>query len=467
MASYLAVDIGASSGRHILGRLEDGRLRLEELYRFDNGPVEQDGHKCWDVDTLEQHLLAGMRACAAAGHRPVSIAVDTWGCDYVLLDAAGRRMGPAIAYRDARTKGMDAVVEQRLPFEALYGITGIQKLRFNTVYQLAAQQHSDPAALPAASRLLMMPDYLHYRLSGVASNEYTIATTTALVDAQNRNWSAELLGTLGYPQKLFGQLAAPGTRLGPLRPEVAAQAGFNCAVVLPAAHDTGSAFLAVPAQGDDAVTLSSGTWSLLGTESDTPIITDAAREANFTNEGGYRYRTRFLKNIMGLWMIQSVRRELGRQDYSFARLEALARENAGFESVVDAEDEAFLAPDSMIAAVKEACRKSGQRVPATTGEVMQCIYRSLARCYRDAIRKMEDLTGRRFTSINIVGGGSQDRYLNQLTATAAGLPVWAGPTEGTVIGNLLVQMIADGVFPGIAEARRAVADSFELEVFQP
>lgn len=466
MQQYLAVDIGASSGRHMLGWVEDGRIRLEEVYRFENGMVPQGGQLCWDVDALYGHVLAGMAAARQAGAAPVSMGIDTWAVDYLLVDEAGARLGPAVAYRDKRTEGMDAEVEKLLSFEELYRLTGIQKLAFNTIYQLMAQKKQDPQALERAHRFLMMPDYLHCRLTGVMRNEYTNATSTALVDAAAKSWSAPLLEKLGIPARLFGPPAMPGTVLGPLVGQAAQAAGCPCRVVLPATHDTGSAFLAVPARDDNAVTLSSGTWSLLGTESLHPVISSQGLAANFTNEGGYNYRFRVLKNIMGLWMIQSVRRELGKKQ-SYAELEALARENAGFAGRIDVNDDAFLAPASMIEAVKDACRQSGQPVPQNTGQLMQCIYTSLADCYKKAIASLETIMGRRFTSVNIVGGGSKDGYLNQLTANATGLVVYAGPTEGTVIGNLMVQMIAAGEFESLAAARRAVAQSFDVKEHQP
>lgn len=473
MECYLAVDIGASSGRHVVGWAEDGKLCTREVHRFENGAREVDGTLCWDLDALWEAVLAGMAACRAAGFAPRSVGVDTWGVDYVLLDGGGHRLGPAVAYRDGRTEGMDAVVEAKIPFDELYAVTGTQKQPYNTIYQLAAQQKQDPALLKEAARLLMMPDYLHWRLSGTLCNEYTHATTSGLVDARARAWSRPLLEKLGLPGGLFGPLAAPGTRLGPLLPEVAQRVGFACEVVLPASHDTASAFLAVPkaAGGPGArgggVTLSSGTWSLLGTELREPLITEEGRRANFTNEGGYGGTIRLLKNIMGLWMVQELRRELGKGDYSYARLEALARENGDFDSVVDAEDRAFLAPKSMAEAVRKACRDSGQPVPESPGQLARCIYRSLAACYRRAVGELETLTGARYDRVHIVGGGSRDGYLNQLTADATGLPVLAGPAEGTAAGNLMVQMLAGGTFEDLPAARRALKAGSPLRRYAP
>ncbi len=462
MQYYLAVDIGASSGRHMIGWVENGAIHLQEMYRFENGLHEKNGHMCWDTDHLFASIVEGMKACKAAGMVPATMGIDTWAVDFVLLDEQNRLIGDAVGYRDARTEGMDRQVEQTISFEALYERTGIQKQPFNTIYQLAAVNKAD---LQKAKRFLMIPEYFNYLLTGKAVNEYTNATSTALVNARTKTWDGELLDALGLPRVLFGPLAMPGTPVGALLPAIREQVGFDCTVVLPATHDTGSAFLAVPARDDRAVTISSGTWSLLGVELQQPVTTPQSAACNFTNEGGYNYRYRYLKNIMGLWMIQSIRRELGKQ-YSFAQLEAMAQEARDFASRVDVNDNAFLAPASMIDAVKDACTRTGQPAPQTVGELMQCVYQSLAECYARAVKELAALTGRDFTAIHIVGGGSKDDTLNRLTAQKTGLPVIAGPTEGTALGNLMVQMIAGGDFADLAAARRAVANSFELKTYE-
>lgn len=478
---YLAIDIGASSGRHILGSVRDGRIVLEEVHRFDNRQVRRNGHDCWDMEHLWNGILDGLRACKALGKIPAAIGIDTWAVDYVLLDGEGVPIGGAVAYRDGRTEGMDAAVSELVAPDVLYRRTGIQKQPFNTIYQLMALKREHPEELAAAESLLMIPDYFHYRLTGVKRQEYTNATSTNLVNAQDKSWDAFLLEKLGYPRKLFGELSMPGTAVGELTPEIQAAVGFNTTVLLPATHDTGSAFLAVPARDENAVYLSSGTWSLLGVENEAAITTEASRLQNFTNEGGAWYRFRYLKNIMGLWMIQSIRRELngtayveGRKSkyaagrtYSFPDLIEEARGAADFPSVVDANDDSFLAPESMIDAVKSYCVKTGQSVPAAVGEIMQCVYRSLAKCYKDAVEGLSQLTGKTYTSINIVGGGCQDMYLNQMTANVTGLPVYAGPVEGTAIGNLIVQMIAGKEFDSLQQARRAVRNSFDIKEVLP
>lgn len=462
MQTFLAVDIGASGGRHIAGRVEGGRLFTQEVYRFPNRTVQNGGHLCWDLEYLFDSILEGMRACKKSGLVPDSVGIDTWGTDFVLLGRDGRPIGPAVAYRDARTKGMDAKVAQVIGEEELYSRTGIQKQPFNTIYQLAAVKEQTPELLSDGTRFLMIPDYFHYRLTGVMQNEYTNATTTQLVKAGEACWDRQLIRMLGLPENLFGDIKMPGTRLGGLLPEVREQVGFNCRVVLPATHDTGSAVLAAPARDPDFLYISSGTWSLLGTESPEVCAAPAAREANLTNEGGYGKKFRLLKNIMGSWMIQNVRNEHGKKQ-TFDELCALAEQAKGFPSLLDVNDPIFLAPQSMTQAVRDFCRASGQTVPETLAEVMSCIYRSLAKSYADAVHQIERVTGRSFSSLHIVGGGSKDWYLNRLTAEAVDMPVFAGPAEATALGNLTAQMLAAGVFDSVREARACIRNSFEIK----
>ncbi len=473
MKKYLAIDIGASSGRHMLGTVVDGKIALEEIYRFDNSQIRKDGHDCWDMEKLVANVKAGIDA-ALERTALDAIGIDTWGVDFVLLDENGELCSDAVAYRDARTDGADAEIEATvMPFAELYARTGIQKTPFNTIYQLWALKKEHPEQLEKAAKFLMVPEYLNYRLTGNIVHEYTDSSTTALLDAAAKDWDRDLIGRLGLPQKMFGRLEMPGATVGEYR---------GVKVVLAALHDTASAYLAVPARDDQAVYLSSGTWSLLGVENTRPITGAASCAANFTNEGGAWGRYRYLKNIMGLWMIQSIRRELngvsyvegkdgeatrkalagladyeaGRQ-YSFADLSALAQTATDCRAVIDVNDRRFLNPASMIAEVTAAARDKGFAAPVKIGELMQCVYLSLAQCYADAIKTLSSLTGMEYTSINIVGGGCQDKHLNELTASATGLEVFAGPVEGTAIGNLIVQMIALGEFPDLAAARKAIA----------
>lgn len=464
MQCFLAVDIGASSGRHIAGFLKNGKMELREVYRFPNGFVKRDGRRVWDVDALFCEVVAGLRAAGEQGLRPVSVAVDTWGVDFVLLDREKNRVGDAVAYRDRRTCGVPEALEEKLPFDALYAATGIQKQDFNTIYQLLALKRDDPAQLDRAEHLLMMPDYLNFRLTGEMRSEYTIASTSALLNVREKTWDFELIRRLGLPERLFGALQMPGTAVGHLLPEVREAVGFDTQVVSAAAHDTASAYLAVPARDENAVFLSSGTWSLIGVELSEPIASPESAAANFSNEGGYAGRYRYLKNIMGLWMLQNIRRELG--GIGFEEISRMAQENAGFEGRVNVDDARFLAPESMLAAVREALLEQGfADVP--DGAAVACVYHSLAASYAQAIRGLSALTGRSFTSLNIVGGGSQDRYLNRLAANATGLPVLAGPTEGTALGNLAAQMIAAGALTGVQHARDVIRESFAIETIEP
>ena len=467
MQYYLAIDIGASSGRHILGHVEDGKMILEEVFRFDNNLETRDGRLCWNVEELFANILAGIKACGRLGKIPSTIGIDTWGVDFVLLDKNDSVLGDTVAYRDARTNGMDAELDKIISEAELYGITGIQKQLFNTIYQLLAIKTATPEILDRAESMLLMPDYFGFLLTGIKKNEYTEATTSGLVNAKTNTWDMDLIRRIGLPEKIFTPgLLPPGTVVGPLSEKIREEVGFSSTVILPATHDTGSAFMAVPARDENAVHMSSGTWTLLGVELSDPITTEGARRQQFTNEGGYGYRYRFLKNIMGLWTIQSIRRNLDKK-YSFAELEQMAREVSDFPSIVDVNDFSFFAPESMIEAVREYCRKTSQKVPESIGEVVQCVYTSLCDSYASSIRGLEEITGKKFTSINIVGGGSKDVYLNELTAKKTGLPVYAGPTEGTALGNLIAQMLHAGEYRDLQEARTAIKASFPVKKFEP
>ncbi len=456
---YLAIDIGASSGRHILGRKENGKMELEEIYRFENGLVEKNGHLCWDLEKLFAEIVNGMKKCKELGKLPVSVGVDTWGVDFVLLDHEDRVLGDTVGYRDGRTKGMDEKVYEIISEEELYARTGIQKAIFNTIYQLMAVKTEHPEYLEQAKALLMIPDYFHFLLSGVKVQEYTEATTGQLVSPDTKDWDYELIDMLGYPREIFQPIHMPGTVVGSLRPELLTELGFDCQVVLPGAHDTASAVLSVPANDDDFLYISSGTWSLMGIETKEANCSPESRKANITNEGGYDYRFRYLKNIMGLWMIQNVKKELDDR-YSFAELCDLAAECDDFPSRVEVDDDCFLAPENMIAEVQRFCRDTGQPVPQTPGEIAAVIYNSLAECYARTAREIEQIMGCTYSRIHVVGGGSNAVYLNQLTAKYTGKEVHAGPTEATAIGNLTAQMIRAGEFASVEEARSCIYDSF-------
>ncbi len=466
---YLAVDLGASSGRHILGYCENGVMKLEEIYRFENGVVEKDGHLVWDVERLFSEIKNGMRRCAELGKTPSFMGVDTWGVDFVLLDEKGDRLGDAVSYRDARTEGMPELVHKTVDAAELFRRTGVATQPYNTVYQLAALREQEPLLLAGAKQLLTIPCYFNYLLTGTAMSEYTHASTSQLVDAETKNWDYELIGKLCLPGEIFSRTVMPGVAVGRLTSRVQEEVGFDTCVVLTACHDTASAVVAVPCTEDRFAYISSGTWSLFGTALREPCVCREAMEAGFSNEGGFAGEYRFLKNIMGLWMIQSARREWAAagEEYSFAELCEMARACDAFPSRVDAEDTRFLAPASMIAEVQAACRESGQAIPMTVGEIAAVIYHSLADCYARSLAQLEALTGERFAELCIVGGGSQAEYLNELTAAAIGRPVLAGPGEATAIGNVAVQMLASGELSSLAEARLLIKDSFAVKTYMP
>ncbi len=462
---YLGIDIGASSGRHILAHMEDGRMVLEEIHRFPNGMSRKDGELCWDAEALFHEIKAGMKKCAELGKIPVSVGIDTWAVDFVLLDEADQVIGNTVGYRDSRTQGMDDKVYETISLQDLYHRTGIQKQMFNSIYQLMAIKEKKPQELEKAKTFLMIPDYFHFLLCGRKCVEYTNSTTTQLVSPITKTWDMELIEALGYPKDIFPEIKMAGTVLGELTAEIAAEVGYTCKVVLPATHDTGSAVLAVPSNAPETMYISSGTWSLMGVERKEADCTDQSMACNFTNEGGYDYRFRYLKNIMGLWMIQSLKKEIN-DAYSFAQLCEMASKEE-IASIVDCNDDVFLAPESMTEAVKEFCRETKQQVPETTAQLAAVIYNSLAVCYKDTVKEIEQLTGVSYECIHVVGGGANAQYLNELTAKQTGRTVYAGPTEATAIGNLTVQMLAAGKLSDLTQARKTIFDSFDIKTYQP
>ena len=466
MKYWVAIDIGASGGRHILGYLKDGKIITEEVYRFPNSLIEKDGRLCWDVDEIFNHIIKGLVRCKDIGKIPSSIGIDTWGVDFILLDKEGKRIGDVVGYRDSRTKGMDEEVYSIIPENELYKRTGIQKQIFNTIYQLMAVKKTSPKSLEDAERLLMIPEYFNYMLTRKYLSEYTNATTTQLVNCETGDWDEEIIDKLGLPKRIFGKLHMPGTLVGELTKEVQERVGFNAKVVLVGSHDTASAVMAVPTKKEGAVYISSGTWSLMGTEITKADNSDESRQMNFTNEGGYDRRFRYLKNIMGLWMIQSVRKEIA-SDMDFGEICEKASK-AEISSLVDCNDIRFLSPKSMTEEIKKSCLESGQKVPEGIAETASVIYNSLAECYIRALREIEERRGEEYKGdIYVVGGGSKAEYLNELLAKKSGHIVKAGPTEATAIGNLLALMIADGAVAGLFEARKMIENSFEINTYLP
>jgi len=461
----LAVDIGASSGRVIAGILENGNIRLEEIHRFENKLVKKNSHYCWEVDRLFAEIKTGIKKSIDLGMRPDSIGIDTWAVDFMLLDANDQPLTDAVAYRDSRTDGMMEEVFKIISKERLYLETGIQFQKFNTIYQLYAIKQSNPEILEKASSFLMLPDYFNYLLTGKKVNEYTNATSTQLVNAFTKKWDVDLLDQLKLNKNMFHEIQLPKTVIGTLTEELVDEFGMDMKVVLPATHDTGSAVISVP-ELEETIYISSGTWSLIGVENSFPICITKALDYNFSNEGGIDYRYRFLKNIMGLWMIQEVKRNYD-DYYSFAELVDHARKATQFNSTVNVDDGRFLMPENMIEEIQSYCQETNQSIPETPGEVAKCVYDSLAVSYQEAIGQIEEIYEKSFSKINVIGGGCQNEMLNQLIADVTKKDVYAGPVEATAIGNIAAQLMALGEINTINEARILIKDSFEVKKYTP
>ncbi|HNQ90004.1 MAG TPA: rhamnulokinase family protein [Verrucomicrobiota bacterium] len=464
---HLACDLGAESGRLILGSLEEGRLSLEEIHRFPNGPVAAGDSLHWDMARLRGELKAGLRVVAGRGLTISSISTDSWGVDYVLYDAEGREMEPAFHYRDERCgRGVERV-KARVSWPEMFAETGLQFLPFNTVFQLAAEA---PERLAQAALVLGIGDAFNHWLSGVARFEESLASTTQLYNPRSKGWSTALCQRLGLPMGILPPIVPSGTRLGPMRPGLVTETGLGgVEVVASCSHDTGAAVAAVPASGDCWAYLSSGTWSLMGVEQSEPVLTDRCRELNFTNEVGYGSSVRLLKNIIGLWLLQECRREWAREgaSYDYDTLTRLAAEAPPFVSLIDPTDPRFLSPGGMSTKIAAACRELGQPVPGDAGAYARAILESLALLYRRTLGQMETLIGRRIERLHIVGGGSKNALLNQFAANALQIPVVTGPVEATAAGNILVQALAMGELGTLAAAREVVRASFETSVFHP
>ena len=465
----LAFDFGASSGRAMRGLFDGSRLRMEEIHRFSNDPVMLGGTFYWDTLRQYYEIGQGILKCRRQGGAD-SIGIDTWGVDFGLLDRRGRLLGNPVHYRDIRTRGMMEQAARVMPRQELYGVTGIQFMECNTIYQLLALKRDRPELLEQADTLLFTPDLFAYFLTGERRAEYTIASTSGLLDAKTRTWADGVLRRYAIPRRIFPDILMPGRISGTLSPAVQEQLGMPALpVVAVASHDTASAVVSVPRPQGKFAFLSSGTWSLLGTEAASPVLTGEALAANFTNEGGYDGSIRLLKNIVGLWLIQESRRQWQREgaELSFADLEQAARQTPPFRSFIDPDDPRLLTPGDIPARIRAQCVRTGQPVPESRGEIMRCIYESLALKYRFSLENLEKITGTRFDGIHIIGGGVKDRFLCSLTADACGREVVAGPVEATVLGNIAVQLMAAGEIGSLAQARRVIADSFELEHFAP
>jgi rhamnulokinase len=468
---YIACDLGAGSGRVMLARVADGHVELEEIHRFVSEPVRVFGSLRWDVLGIFHQLKIGLKKIAERDIAIKSLSVDSWGVDYVLSRKSNPQLAPPFQYRDARTDSTYKAALEKVSNEIIYAETGIQFMSINTLYQLLSDVEVNPELLGLADNFLTIGDYFNYLFSGVPREEVSNASTTQLYNPRQRKWSEELIHAFGLPAKIFPELVDSGTVLGPVLAEVAAETGLSneVQVVASCSHDTGAAVAAVPAEGNNWAFLSSGTWSLIGVELPEPLINEEVRVQNFTNEAGYGGTTRFLKNIIGMWIVQECRREwtAAGQEYSFDELNWMAEEAEPLRSLINPNAARFWKPDDMAAKVQAYCRETKQPVPESPGQLLRCISDSLALLYQETLAQIQEMTGREIRTLHIVGGGSKNRLLNQATANATGREIVAGPVEATAIGNVLIQAIALGDLDSLQALRRTVRASFPVETFHP
>lgn len=451
MKYCLAIDMGASSGRHILGSVENGKLKLEEIYRFENGITDIGGTLCWDIEKLFEEIKNGLKECKNRGIIPETVAIDTWGVDYVLLDKDKKEILPAVSYRDGRTQGIPEEIDNIIPRKELYELTGIQAINFNSIYQLYCDKKS--GKLDKAQYFLMMPEYFSFKLTGEIRNEYTLTTTGGLVNAKTFERDEELLEKLGIPKRIFSPLSLPGTVVGNFSEEIKNEVGFDTTVILCASHDTASA-VAACSVGDNGIYISSGTWSLIGTENAEPVVCEKAMNSGFTNEGGVLHRYRFLENIMGMWLLQSIRKNLDKK-YTYDEMMQMAMDS-DFVEYINPNAPDFLAPDNMIEAIRNYLGKPNLPI----GDVLNSVYHSLAKAYNDAVKVVEEISNKQIDVINIVGGGCKDKYLNSLTEKYTGKKVIAGPVEATASGNIMVQLMYLDENLDLTGARELIKNSF-------
>jgi rhamnulokinase len=467
---FLAFDLGASSGRAMLGTLENNRLKLTEVHRFKNQMIRIQGTYFWNLFSLFDELKTGLKKCVSELKiQPQSIGIDTWGVDYALVTKQGRLSGLPFAYRDHRTDNSMEQFFQRMPKKETYLLSGIQFMQFNTLFQLFASVQNKDQELKTAEKLLFTPDALNYLFTGVQKNEYSIASTSQMLKPGKPEWEYKLFDAAGIDRKLGCEIVLPGTLLGNILPEIQEETGSGiipCVAV--ASHDTASAVASVPAEGKNWAYLSSGTWSLLGIESTQPLVSEKSLEMNFTNEGGVEGTTRFLKNIMGMWLIQECKRIWDQKnEITWQEIVDLSNKAISFKCLINPDDSVFLNPGNMPQAIQNYCRKTKQTVPETKGEIARCIYDSLALKYKYTLGQIETITGGKIEKLHIIGGGANNELLNQFTANATGIPVIAGPTEATAIGNILMQAKALDVLNSLQEAREVVKNSFGVKIYIP
>ena len=468
--NFLAFDLGATSGRAILGTVENGKLSSEEVYRFPNAVKEDDGKYFWDIYSLFDHFKAALKKVAGMGVKIASIGIDTWGVDFGCVGPDGTILGLPRAYRDPYTDGIPEEVFKIIPKEELYKVTGTQIMNFNTIFQIYAQ-HKDPESpIHNAAEILLMPDLLAYMLTGERVCEYTDASTSGIIDPRTRDFDRTLLERLGVDSKILRPIVQPGTKVGVLKQEICNETGMDAVpVIAVAGHDTASAIAAVPAADEHFAYLSSGTWSLMGIESPVPIIDDKSYEYNVTNEGGIEGTTRFLKNITGMWLLEQSRKTWAAEgrEYNYAQIEAMGREAIDFPSVIDPDDPRFAAPKDMDAEIKAALAESGQQVPVNDAEMISCIYHSLTKKYKDVIAMLQSFASFTIDKLHVIGGGSANKLVSQLTADTLGIPVIAGPVEGTAIGNIMMQAKVAGLVKDRWEMRRIIGNSIETKTYIP
>ena len=469
MKRVLAFDFGASSGRAIIGTYENGKVSLEEVHRFSNDPVVVNGVMYWDVLRLFHEIKQGILKAKNAGGFE-SIGIDTWGVDFGLIDRNGRLLENPVHYRDKRNSGMIERAEKLMPKKKIYEKTGIQFLEFNTLYQLLSLKENQPELLQRADKILFMPDLFSYFLTGNAVSEYSVATTSQMIDVNSGKWDKELLEMVGVSVGKFAPIVESGAVVGQLREEICEELGVKSVpVIAVCGHDTQSAISAVPKAEGDIAFISCGTWSIFGTELDKPVVNDTTYEMSVTNEGGFDGAIGFVKNIAGLWLIQESRRQWKKEgsDYSFAELEKAALESESFRSFIDPDDPVFAAPGNMPERVREYCRRTNQPVPETVGDVMRCMYESLAMKYRLVFEKIKLCVGKNYDTINMIGGGTKDTLLCKMTANACGTKVVTGPVEATALGNVCVQLIAGKEMDTISQARKMIAECENLKTYEP
>lgn len=471
VSKYLAIDLGAESGRAIVGLIENNNIRIEEVYRFPNKQSNILGHLHWDVLSLFDEIKNGIRSAVKKGHADIkSVGIDTWGVDFCFITKQNELIGFPYCYRDTRTNGIMEKVFEIIPKEKIYSATGIQFWQFNSLFQLAKYIDEDSELIKIADKLLFMPDIFNFLLTAIKTTEYTIASTSQLLNAINKNWDHSLLNKLRFPSSLFNKIIPSGTIIGKLRADIADETGINeIDVIAPGCHDTASAVAAIPLKDKNSAFISSGTWSIIGIESDEPIINEDTYRLNFTNEGGVGGKIRFTSNMMGMWLLQQLRKSWKKKNeqISYEEMSLIASESESNRTIIDPDDQVFYNPDDMQEAINNYCYKNDLKFPETKAQYIRCVLDSLAQKYSMMISNIEALTNHKIKQLHIVGGGSQNNLLNQLTANACKIPVIAGPVEATALGNIIVQAMALGNLSSVKEGRNIIENSFMLSKFNP